>query len=309
MDNNDNEKEKMNLRNVTKWYVEKGHEFDYVPMEKRDSEQTRALLLKAEDDLKSAKREYKHKSFNNSITYTQQTVEKTGKSILIATGLSTTKDLKQISHRFSIYLIKKIESFYKSFSGYDENELDSKILTKIKSFFETYKEKRMSFSLVQNIDELRNYLESYEIVFTFVMGLIETLDKAEIQLPILTEYRDSFETILEEVEKISNRTLTSEEKENYIQDYYQFFIEQDMLLQLTNTVGISILLFFLAILSMNLDIHFERSRYPEKKDDFYTNEDEIVQVLPEMIKTVDSIIEKYYYILSINNEPEKNSEL
>lgn len=305
MENNDEDKELSKMRSLTRWYVEKGYEFDYVPIEERDAEQARALLLKAEDNLTSAKREYKHKSYSNCITNTQQAVEKLGKSILIATGLAKSKDLKNISHRFSTYLIHKLKSFFISLIGYSDDEFNSAIINKTEQFFETYKEKRKTHSLVQNIDELKHYLKSYESIFSLIMNQIETMNKIEVQFPALETYRDSFEAVLDELELISDTQFSSEEKDKLLLQYYQFFQEQNPLLQITNTVSVSIILFFISILSMNLDIHYERSRYPKKKDDFYTKDDDIVKVLPVMMKTISVIIHNYYYILSFNNLEEE----
>jgi len=301
-------KELTEMRNLTRWYVEKGYEFDYVPIEERDSEQAKAFLLKAEEDLNTAKRAYRKRSYNDSITHTQQAVEKTGKSILIATGLSNTKELKKkFSHNFSTNLIKKLRLFYSSLIGYSDDNLIINIIKWVDNFFETYKEKRKSLSLVQTIDELTVSLKSYENIFSSIMNKIETLEEAKIQLSMIETYRDSFEVIIDELEKISNQKFPSEVKDKLLREYCQFIQEQNQLLLITNTVAVTIILIFISILSMNLDMHFERSRYPKKKDEIYTKTDEIVKVIPIMMKALSRIIDHYYYIISINNEIEEAS--
>lgn len=305
MKNSKDSDELTNIRNLTRWYIEKGFEFDYVPMEERDAEQANALLLKAEGNLRTAKSTFKSKSYDDSITNTQQAVEKIGKSILIAVGLITPKELKKISHNFSTHLIMKLKQFYTSLNNYLDAEFDSSIIQKIDNYFKTYKEKRRIHSLVQTLDKLEKYLKSYEIIFNSIMSNIETLDKAKIQLPIIEDYRDSFEVVIEEFEKVSDNRINPEEKNKLLKEYNQFFQEQDQLTLITNTIAVIILLSFITILSMNLDMHYERSRYPREKNDFYTKEDEIVKVLPLMMKTLSRIIGHYYYIISINNRTDE----
>ena len=155
---------------------------------------------------------------------------------------------------------------------------------------------------MQTIGELKDYLKSYERIFNSFIDKVDTLNKAEIQIPMIETYRDSFDVVLDELEHISEQKFSSKEKENLLQDYYQSFQEQDPQLLIVNTAAVAILLFFISILSMNLDMHYERSRYPKKVDEIYIKNDEIVKVLPIMMKTITKIIEHYYYVISINKE-------
>jgi len=107
--------------------------------------------------------------------------------------------------------------------------------------------------------------------------------------------------VLDELGKHRNQSLTVEERELLDIKYQEYFGQSNIELLGINTLITYILLFFISVLSLFLDPHFEQTRYPESTEIIYDKDTEIITLLPLMFNIISRITYDYYQILRLNN--------
>lgn len=290
-----------NLRKAFRWYLKEGSKFDSIPEEEINSEKAIAFLQRSERHLKSAKILFKYKCFDDSLTLTQQSVEKLGKSLLLITGMCSEKDLKdEISHTFFNYMIKNIRKLLVSYDKHQSNPTYTVIIKKIDQFRNNLKNQIPTLSLLKITDfkDIENYYNTFSEHFSLAPEWLKEVNHYTL---LKNETAETLDTLSDEFEKHRNQPLTNEERELLEIKYQEYLGQSNIELLGINTMIFVILLFFISVLSMFLDSHFEPARYPESTDIIYDKDTEIITLLPIMFNIISRIAFDYYQILLLNN--------
>ncbi|MHA1420086.1 MAG: HEPN domain-containing protein [Candidatus Heimdallarchaeaceae archaeon] len=289
------------VREAFRWYVKEGKKFDFIPEEERNTEKAIAFLQRSERHLKSAKILLKSKCYDDSLTLTQQCVEKLGKSLLLMTGMCSEKDLtKEISHTFFNFMIKNTRKILVSFDKHQSNPTYSQIIRNIDKFRNNLKNKIPTLTLlkIEDFKDIENYYNTFSEHFSLVPEWLKEVDHYTL---LKNEGTETLEVISDEIEKLQKQPLTSEQRAQMEKSYEKYLGQPNIELLGINTMITVIFLFFISVLSMFLDPHFEPARYPESTEIIYDKDTEIITLLPSMFHIISRITNDYYQILQLNN--------
>ena len=302
-----NSHEQNSIPLINKWFEEKGKYFE-ERKEEIDTDYILELLDIAVDDLSASKLLFRRKFHAHSIYLLQQSVEKIGKSILLYEGYCSKEQLKkEIGHNASIYLIDKTIQIYDSLIEYSIlrlNEETKKIIIWIKDFLLRYKEERKSGKTLHMDYQEAKKLLSYLIK---IPSMIKRLKKIErkIQREMIKE--DSKQAIAQaEIERIQEETKqpVEEEMRLKIEKSYDDFDISNLFTQLLIVpflVIYSIVGF--TILSMNLEIHSNATRYPDIISYYkYNKELDIVKLYPMMVKITGNVFKSFNKYLDLSSD-------
>ena len=300
-------KEIEEIRNLSQWYNNVGFRFDFIPEEKRDYEKAFAFLQRAEKDMKSAELLFKENQFEDAVFHTQQSVEKIGKSILLAAGVCDERELRsKIRHEFVTYLLEKVKNLLSSFTSFSSNKQFEPYIERVERFLQEYFKERRKEDLYFSFSKVESFLGGYnEFSINFFIE-VQKIMAFDFSIEINEEMEKSFDIIIEEREKFVGRKIPTKKKETIKNTYKDEIEKTDIRLTLINTITLFILLVAISFLSVNLEKHVSETRYPQKTK--YTKDSDIVKICPMMLETVDMIIDDFYYILSLNMPKDVSSQ-
>ena len=291
------------FRKTLRWYMEEGYKFDEVSEDDRNYGKAFAFLERANEELKSAQATLKLKNYRDTIYHAQRIVEILGKSLLLTSGYGTEDEFKgKVGHNFFKYILKKLRKLFVSMDKYSDDSFISDTVKQIDTYFGSIDKKDVKKTTLEfnNYTELEETFDGFFKDIQYISELLENIDHYKLTKDGIDK---TIHIILEEAEIQLKRELTNEEKQKVIKVYENGLKNAQSNQTGLNTFIIVLLFFYIAILSMNLDPHFESVRYPEDMEPIYTKDTELVKNLPTILRLISRIIKVYYTLIDMNLPP------
>lgn len=283
-------------KDIIRWYINEGYKFDEDIEEKKNDQIFINFYEKARGDLDASKVLYENELFSQSIFLIQQSVEKLGKSIFLLGRMCSLKELKvDVGHKLSLFFLSRYKEILISLRKYISGKI---FIENIESTLDSLnylsrsRIKNLNKSLCLEYREFRDYLESYEKVSKDIPEQIEFAENYEIQMDNVTKM---FEMIIQEKETYTKEKMDLDEKRKLKKVFMKEFKDLDLKKEILISIVILNILFYMVVISMNLEKHVTSTRYPERRK--YTKKTQLVKIYPLISKTVENLIFDYKTIL------------